>query len=208
MARIQWKQLSNNLGETPLTGSLLVSGTVDVDGDILGSFKGQAEATGSFTGSFFGSAANLVEFPVDEIVGRSSKVFYVSEEGLDTNNGRTPKKAFRSIKAACIAASSSFYGAHTFVSALTDSIKKHNGNFTVNVGALAGTYNNLDFASSTTDAIVYKPQSTHTFLSASDNALRYTPQADHTFVRTTKNSIITRPTVFDPSLATLNPSTG
>ena len=208
MARIQWKQLSNNLGETPLTGSLLVSGTVDVDGDILGSFKGQAEATGSFTGSFIGSAANLVEFPVDDIVGRSSKVFYVSEEGLDTNNGRTPKKAFRSIKAACIAASSSFYGAHTFVSALTDSIKKHNGNFTVNVGALAGTYNNLDFASSTTDAIVYKPQSTHTFLSASDNALRYTPQANHTFVRTTKNSIITRPTVFDPSLATLDPSTG
>jgi hypothetical protein len=57
--------------------------------------------SGSFTGSFSGNGSGLTN------VGFVNKVFYVSENGSDSNDGKTLSTPFRTIKAATIAASAS-----------------------------------------------------------------------------------------------------
>ena len=70
------------------TGSVSVTGSLNVNGNLIAS-------------SFSGSGANLVD------VGVIEKVFYVAEDGVDTNDGKTLSTPFRTIKAAAIAASAS-----------------------------------------------------------------------------------------------------
>jgi len=57
--------------------------------------------SGSFTGSFIGDGSGLLR------VGEVDKVFYVSENGNDSNDGKTLNTAFRTIKQASIAVSAS-----------------------------------------------------------------------------------------------------
>jgi hypothetical protein len=57
--------------------------------------------TGSFSGSFAGDGSGLTN------VGSIQKVYYVAEDGSDTNNGKTLSTPFRTIKKATIAASAS-----------------------------------------------------------------------------------------------------
>jgi len=57
--------------------------------------------TGSFSGSFVGDGSGLIN------VGSIQKVYYVAEDGSDTNNGKTLSTPFRTIKKATIAASAS-----------------------------------------------------------------------------------------------------
>jgi hypothetical protein len=57
--------------------------------------------SGSFTGSFVGDGSGLFR------VGEIDKVFYVSENGNDSNDGKTVNTAFRTIKSASLAVSAS-----------------------------------------------------------------------------------------------------
>lgn len=57
--------------------------------------------TGSFSGSFSGDGSELLR------VGEIDKVFYVSENGSDSNDGKTVNTAFRTIKQASLAVSAS-----------------------------------------------------------------------------------------------------
>jgi hypothetical protein len=57
--------------------------------------------TGSFSGSFSGDGSELLR------VGEIDKVFYVSENGSDANDGKTLNTAFRTIKQASLAVSAS-----------------------------------------------------------------------------------------------------
>jgi len=57
--------------------------------------------TGSFTGSFVGEGSGLLR------VGEIDKVFYVAEDGSDTNDGKTLSTPFRTIKQASLAVSAS-----------------------------------------------------------------------------------------------------
>jgi hypothetical protein len=57
--------------------------------------------TGSFSGSFVGDGSGLTN------IGSIEKVYYVAEDGSDTNDGKTLSSPFRTIKKATIAASAS-----------------------------------------------------------------------------------------------------
>jgi len=69
-----------------------------------------ATRTGSFTGSFTGNLLGTASF-ADKVklteLGYLETTYYVTQEGSDLNDGRTLVSAFRTIKAAAIAASAS-----------------------------------------------------------------------------------------------------
>jgi hypothetical protein len=92
----------------PYTGSAIISGSLRVTGSIT-------NISGGITASLFGTAsraissshaitASYAQFtelpPSDEL----ATVFYVTQEGSDTNDGKTLGTAFRTIKKACEAA--------------------------------------------------------------------------------------------------------
>jgi len=94
--------------------------------------------------------------------------------------------------------SSSYTGAHTFVSATTGGIKRQTGTFTINVGNAGTAQNSLHtFVSASANAVKHEPQSPHTFVSASNSAIQHLPQSNHTFVRTTTNSVSKLPIVVE-----------
>ena len=73
------------------TGSLNLSGSINLIGDQI--------VTGSITAtSFIGSGDGLSN------IGYTEKLFYVSEDGNDLNDGKTLSTPFRTIKAAALAA--------------------------------------------------------------------------------------------------------
>lgn len=79
-----WMQTGSFFATTndiQITGSLTVSGSIIVDG-----------------GSIIGDGSGLTN------IGNIDKVFYVTEQGNDTNDGKTLSTSFRTIKAAAIAA--------------------------------------------------------------------------------------------------------
>ena len=86
---------------------------------------------------------------------------------------------------------SSYTGAHTFVSADADAIKRQTGFVTINVGN-AGTASGSahTFISATANAVQHLPQSSHTFTGATANSIKHLPQSAHTFVRSSPNSLI------------------
>ena len=93
-------------------------------------FTGSIFATGSFTvggtliaTSLSGSGAGITDIGVVE------KVFYVAEDGLDTNDGKTLSSPFRTIKAAAIAASAS-RAANPGLPAYRQSIQVKSGYYT------------------------------------------------------------------------------
>lgn len=67
-------------------------------------FTGSVSITGSisFAGLLEGDGSKLRN------VGEIDKIFYVSEQGLDTNDGKTMNTTFRTIKTAALAASASY----------------------------------------------------------------------------------------------------
>ena len=90
--------------------------------------------------------------------------------------------------------SSSYTGAHTFVSATAGGIKRQTGTFTINVGDAGSAKNSIHtFVSSSVNSVKHLPQSPHTFISASRSAIQHLPQSNHTFVRTNTNSVSTLP---------------
>ena len=82
---------------------------------------------------------------------------------------------------------SAYTGAHTFVSATTNGVKRQNGQITVNITSGIAGYATL--LTATADAVRHLPQSAHTFVSATSNSVKHLPQSAHTFVRTQNNSI-------------------
>ena len=84
--------------------------------------------------------------------------------------------------------SSSYLGAHTFVSAVPGALKRQTGEFTINVGTSSDTSAHT-FVSASANAIKHEPQSAHTFVSATANAVKHLPQSTHNFVRTSTNSV-------------------
>ena len=90
--------------------------------------------------------------------------------------------------------SSSYTGAHTFVSATTNGIKRQDGTFTINVGDAGSASDSIHtFVSASTNAVKHEPQSLHTFVSASREAVKHLPQSVHTFVRTIDDSVTVIP---------------
>ena len=94
--------------------------------------------------------------------------------------------------------SSSYTGAHTFVSATSNSIKRQDGTFTINVGDAGSASGSIHtFVSASTNAVKHEPQSVHTFVSASAGAVKHLPQSVHTFVRTIDGSVTVIPPQVD-----------
>jgi len=94
--------------------------------------------------------------------------------------------------------SSSYTGAHTFVSATTNGIKRQDGTFTINVGDGGSASGSIHtFVSASTNAVKHEPQSVHTFVSASYGAVKHLPQSVHTFVRTINDSVTVIPPQID-----------
>ena len=86
---------------------------------------------------------------------------------------------------------SSYTGAHTFVSAATNSIARQTGYITINVGNGGSASNSTHiFVSATANAVQHLPQSSHTFTGSTNNAVKHLPQSAHTFVRADANSLI------------------
>ena len=86
--------------------------------------------------------------------------------------------------------SSSYTGAHTFVSATTNGIDRQDGTFTINVGNAGSASGSVHtFVSATANAIIHQPQSAHTFVGATANAVKHLPQSVHTFVRATSTAV-------------------
>jgi hypothetical protein len=82
------------------TGSVVVSGSLSVTGSV--SLRDSLTVGGTLIATAIsGSGAGLTD------IGVTEKVFYVSEDGLDTNDGKTLSTSFRTIKAAITAASAS-----------------------------------------------------------------------------------------------------
>ena len=86
--------------------------------------------------------------------------------------------------------SSPYTGAHTFVSASANAIRRQDGWMTINVGS-AGTASGSvhTFVSATSNAIKFEPQSPHSFVGATANAVKHLPQSAHTFVRSVSNAL-------------------
>lgn len=89
----------NQIATGSVTASLSLAGfNVNTNTSITGSLY----VSGSITGStFVGDGSNLTN------VGYTEKVFYVSEDGNDSNDGKTLNTSFRTIKVAAQAASAS-----------------------------------------------------------------------------------------------------
>ena len=64
---------------------------------------------------------------------------------------------------------SSYTGAHTFISAAVDGVKRQTGTFTLNVGTGGTDTSAHTFVSATANAIKHEPQATHTFSAAASN---------------------------------------
>jgi hypothetical protein len=94
--------------------------------------------------------------------------------------------------------SSSYVGAHTFVSATSNGIKRQDGTFTINVGDGGSASGSIHtFVSASNNAVKHLPQSIHTFVSASRSAVKHLPQSVHTFVRTQNESVSVIPPYVD-----------
>ena len=94
--------------------------------------------------------------------------------------------------------SSSYTGAHTFVSATSNGIKRQDGTFTINVGDGGSASGSIHtFVSASNNAVKHLPQSIHTFVSASNGAVKHLPQSVHTFVRTQNESVSVIPPYVD-----------
>ena len=95
----------------PISGVTGLNTTRIADGNATASISNteglrintKTEITGSLkvSGSIYGDGSNLTN------VGYTEKVFYVSEDGSDSNDGKTLSTPFRTIKAASLAASAS-----------------------------------------------------------------------------------------------------
>ena len=79
--------------------------------------------TGSFSGSFVGDGSGLTN------IGSIEKVYYVAEDGSDTNDGKTLSSPFRTIKKATIAASASL-AANSVIPVYRQSIQVKSGYYT------------------------------------------------------------------------------
>ena len=79
-------------------------------------------------------------------------------------------------------------GAHTFVSASSNGLKRQTGTLTVNVGTSSNTTNHT-FVSATPNGITHSPQTAHTFVSAASNSVIHQPSAAHTFKRMDADSV-------------------
>ena len=98
-------------GIQTITGSLIVSdglgyinsGLIAENSDLIltSGSNLHVQDTGYISGSFRGDGSDLKN------VGYTEKVFYVSEDGSDSNDGKTLSTPFRTIKAASLAASAS-----------------------------------------------------------------------------------------------------
>jgi hypothetical protein len=98
-------------GVQTITGSLIVSdglgyintGLIAQNSDLIltSGSNLHVQDTGYISGSFKGDGSDLTN------VGYTEKVFYVSEDGSDSNDGKTLSTPFRTIKAASLAASAS-----------------------------------------------------------------------------------------------------
>jgi hypothetical protein len=88
---------------------------------------------------------------------------------------------------------SSYTGAHTFVSAVADSLQRQTGTITVNVGFDSNPANhyNHTFITATNSAIKHLPQSPHTFAGALTGAVKHLPQSAHIFRRAATNALST-----------------
>jgi hypothetical protein len=98
--------LVQNLNVVYITSSVVIATGSNKFGDDMSDthqFTGSVLITGSLnvTGSIYGDGSKLKN------IGAVDKVFYVSEQGLDTNDGKTLSTSFRTIKAAAVAASAS-----------------------------------------------------------------------------------------------------
>ena len=79
------------------TGSVSISGSLNITGNT--SLSGSLNVSSSITAPYFyGDGSNLTK------VGYTQKLFYVSEDGNDSNDGKTLSTPFRTIKAAANAA--------------------------------------------------------------------------------------------------------
>ena len=90
----RWRNTSTINTNVTITGSLNVSSSVSLRDSLT--VGGTLIAT-----AISGSGAGLTD------IGVTEKVFYVSEDGSDTNDGKTLSTSFRTIKAAITAASAS-----------------------------------------------------------------------------------------------------
>ena len=82
------------------TGSVLITGSLSVTGSV--SLRDSLTVGGTLIATAIsGSGAGLTD------IGVTEKIFYVSEDGADTNDGKTLSTSFRTIKAAINAASAS-----------------------------------------------------------------------------------------------------
>jgi hypothetical protein len=90
----RWRNTSTINTNVTITGSLNVSSSVSLRDSLT--VGGTLIAT-----AISGSGAGLTD------IGVTEKVFYVSEDGLDTNDGKSLSTSFRTIKAAITAASAS-----------------------------------------------------------------------------------------------------
>jgi hypothetical protein len=96
---------SNKFGNTgddkhEFTGSVVISGSLLITGSV--SLRDSLTVGGTLIATALsGSGAGLTD------IGVTEKVWYVSEDGLDTNDGKTLSTSFRTIKAAITAASAS-----------------------------------------------------------------------------------------------------
>jgi hypothetical protein len=97
-----------NVGNSPTQGVLFVrpeNRTLDRDFVNFESTFNTGSFTGSFEGEFFGNLVGTASFATEaENVGKLEKVFYVTEEGDDTDDGKSLSSAFRTIKKATEAA--------------------------------------------------------------------------------------------------------
>ena len=90
----RWRNTSTINTNVTITGSLNVSSSISLRDSLT--VGGTLIAT-----AISGSGAGLTD------IGVTEKIFYVSEDGLDTNDGKSLSTSFRTIKAAITAASAS-----------------------------------------------------------------------------------------------------
>ena len=85
---------------------------------------------------------------------------------------------------------SDYTGAHTFVSAASNSVKRQDGTFTINVGdAGSASGSTHTFITASSGAVKYEPQSVHVFAGAVTGGVKHLPQSAHVFRRASANSI-------------------
>ena len=109
-------------GSSSITGSLNILGNLNVSGSITASLLGTASyATiadalvsgidinvNNVTASVVSASLIIADGSQLTNVGSIDKIFYVSEQGVDTNDGKTMNTTFRTVKRAAQAASASY----------------------------------------------------------------------------------------------------